>query len=410
MTMREITLMTLAGLAAVLLAAPPASAAPARPEVKALLKKGLAAMERRDFASAIKTFSKASALGPDSRALFLLGYAHSQRGSQRASASAADKRDALEAVSAYSQALAIDPELKVIADKSRFYRSLAWGHETSGSFEAAADAYRSALAAAPKNPMIGLQLARVYSRLGDPVRAAESLQASLDAARELGQETLILNTVRRNPKYSSMLAYPDVAAVVVDETASSGVLVAQAAGVSRGEELRDAVRDPGPALSRGLASMPLPDPAVTGAVSQGDENFKFRQYRGAINAYEAAARLDSRTQTLSPTQRAILYERLGTAYNRLGLTLEAVLPLQRSLQAAPQNPAAHYQLALAYSVSGRFKEALRALDAAFRCAPSKGEMRRYMILAKSDLELEPLRDMGSFNSLLERCEELLARR
>ncbi|MBI5240101.1 MAG: tetratricopeptide repeat protein [Elusimicrobia bacterium] len=401
------------GLAAALLATPPADAAPrsgrtpARPAAKALLKKGLAEMKQRDFAAAIQVFSRAASLGPDSRALFLLGYAHSQRGSQNPSPSAADKRDALEGVSAYSQAIAIDPDLKVIADKSRFYRSLAWCYETLGSFEAAAGAYRSALAAAPQNPMIPLQLARAYSRMGRPVQAAESLSASLETARQIGQETLILNTVRRNPKYSSMLAYPDVAAVAAGEAASSGVQVAQSAPLSRGEELRDAVSDQRSAPAR---EEPLPDPAVTAAMSQADDHFKFRQYRGAIDSYEEAARLDARIPSLSQAQRAVLYERLGTAYNRLGLTQEAVLPLQRSLQAMPENASAHYQLALAYSVSGRFKEALRALDSAFRSAPSRGDLKRYMILAKSDLELEPLRDMGAFNGILERCEELLARR
>lgn len=407
--MKKMIQMTMAGLVAALLLTPPAAAA--QTSVKALLKSGLADMSRRDFDSAIEKFTQASAAKPDSRALFLLGYAHIQRGSGRAVPSPADKRDALDAVSAYSQAMAIDPELKVIADKTRFYRSLAWCYETLGSFEAAAEAYRSAMAASPQNPMIPLHLARVYSRLGEPLKAAETLGASLEAARALGQESLILNTVRGNPKYYSMLAYPDVAAVIVGAAASSGVQVAQNSPVSQGEELRDAVRDTGPSLPRELAAaVPQEDPAVTAALAQGDESFKFRQFRGAINSYEAAARLDARSQTLSPAQRALLYERLGTAYNRLGLTQEAVLPLQRSLQSLPQNPAAHYQLAMSYAVSGRFNEALSALDAALRAAPSKGEMRRYMILAKSDLELEPLRDTAKFNSLLERCEELLARR
>ena len=101
---------------------------------------------------------------------------------------------------------------------------------------------------------------------------------------------------------------------------------------------------------------------------------------------------------------------MGTSHIRLGLAQEAVLPLQRSLQAMPNNAAAHYQLALAYSVSGRFHEALRALDGAFQSAPSKGELRKYMISAKSDSELEPVRDLAGFAGLLDRCEEKLARR
>jgi tetratricopeptide (TPR) repeat protein len=397
-------MLMLTGLVAALLATTPATAVQNpgktadRSPVKALLKNGLADMDQRDFTAAIKKFAKAASLSPDHRSLFLLGYAHTQRGSQNAVPSAADKQDALEALSAYSKAMARDPGLKVIADPSRFYRSLAWSYETLQNFEAAAAAYRSAMAAAPQNPMIPLNLARVYSRLGEPAKAAESLAASLEVARHIGQEDIILKTVRSNPRFSSMLAYPDVSAV------------AQAAPASRNEELRDAVKDQGPSLAKELAAAPLPDPAVLDALAAGDDNFKFRQYRTAINAYGEAARLDAKAQALSPVQRAILYERMGTAYNRLGLINEAVLPLQRSLQAMPNNAAAHYQLALAYSVSGRFNEALRALDGTFLSSPSKGELRKYMILAKSDSELDPVRDLAGFAGLLDRCEEKLAQR
>ncbi|MCX5794226.1 MAG: tetratricopeptide repeat protein [Elusimicrobia bacterium] len=409
------TLLTMTGLLAALLATPPATAADRsgntadRSPIQALLKKGLADVERQDFTAAITKFSKAASLSPESRALFLLGYAHAQRGSRSAVPSAADKQDAQEAVSAYSQAMAADPGLKVIADPSRFYRSLAWSYETVQDFDRAAAAYRSAMAAAPKNPMIPLNLARAYSRLGQPAKAAESLGASLERARQIGQEELILKTLRGNPRYSSMLAYPDVAAVAGDPAASQPV-IAQAAPASRDEELRDAVKDQGPALARELAAAPLPDPAVMDALAAGDDNFKFRQYRTAINAYDTAARLDGKAQALSPVQRSILYERMGAAYNRLGLCEDAVLPLQRSLQAMPNNAAANYQLALAYSVSGRFNEALRALAGTFDSAPSRAELRKYLILAKSDSEFEPVRDLAGFAGLVGRTEDLLARR
>ncbi|MDD5629197.1 MAG: tetratricopeptide repeat protein [Elusimicrobia bacterium] len=408
------TLLTMTGLFAALLATPPANAGQVpeektgRSPIQALLKKGLADMEARDFGEAIKRFSKAASLKPDSRCFFLLGYAHSQRGSRNAVPSAADKQDARESVRAYSQAVSLDPGLKVLADPSRFYRSLAWAHETVGDFDQAAAAYRSAMAAAPQNPMIPLNLARAYSRLGQPAKAAESLAESLARARELGQAETILKTLRGSPRYSPMLAYPDVAAVAGDPAAAAPV-VAQAAPAASGEELRAAVKD-GPALARELAAAPLPDPAVMDALAAGDDGFKFRQYRTAVNAYDRAAQLDAKAQALSPVQRAVLFERMGASYNRLGLCAEAVLALQRSLQAMPNNAAAHYQLALAYSVSGRFNESLRALAGTFDSAPSRAELRKYLILAKSDLELEPVRDLPGFAGLVVRAEGLLARR
>ncbi len=408
-------LLTMTGLVAALLATPPATAAQKtgkaaeRSPVVALLKKGLADLDRRDFDAAIKKFSKAGELSSDCRAQYLLGLAHYERGSQGGDPDAADKNEAQEAANAYAKAMARDPGLKVITDPARFYKSLAWSYEVLRSYDRAAAAYESAIAAAPQNPMLPLQAARVYSRMGKPVKAAQSLAVSLERARRLKQESLIIQTVRGNPRFSSMLAYPDVAAVLADPTPVKDS-VAQAAPLSRPEELRDAVADRGPSLARELAAAPLPDPAVTNALAAGDDNFKFRQYRTAINAYNAAARFDAKAQALSPVQRTILYERMGTSYNRLGLAEEAVLPLQRSLQTMPNNAAAHYQLALAYSVSGRFTESLSALAGTFDSAPSKAELRKYLILARSDSELDPVRDLSGFTGLLGRYEEKLARR
>ncbi len=412
----KLTFLTTAGLVASLLTiTPPATAAPRsrktadRSPVVALLKKGLADLNRRDFDAAILKFTKATRLSSNCRALFLLGLAHYERGSQGGDPDTADKNEAQAAAGAYAKAMSLDPGLKAITDPARFYKSLAWSYEVLRHYDKAAAAYESAAAAAPQNPMLPLQAARVYSRMGVPVKAAQSLAASLSRARRIKQESLILQTVRSNPRLSAMLAYPDVAAVLADPTPVKDTL-AQAAPLSRSEELRDAVSDRDPTRAQKLTAAPRPNPAAIDALAAGDDNFNFRQYRTAIKAYGEAARLDAKIKTLSPVQHTILYERMGTSYNHLGLAEEAVLPLQRALQAMPNNAAAHYQLALAYSVSGRFTESLRALAGTFESTPSKSELRKYLLLAKSDSELEPVRDLSGFAILLDRYEEQLTRR
>jgi tetratricopeptide (TPR) repeat protein len=408
-------MLTTTGLLAALLISAPATAAQksgnaakASPVI-ALLKKGLADLERRDFDAAIKKFTKASRLSPDCRAQFLLGLAHYEKGSQNSDPDAADKNEAQAAVDAYAKAMAIDPSLKVITDRARFYKSLAWSYEVLRSYDKAAEAYESAVAAAPGNPMLPLQAARVYSRLGEPLKAAQSLTSSLDRAKRLKQEGLIAQTVRSNPRFSSMLAYPDVAAVLGEPATIKG-LVAQATPASGPEELRDAVADRGPSLGRELAAAPRPDPKAMGALAAGDDDFKFRQYQTAINAYETAARLDAKAQAMSPVQRAILYERMGTSYNHLGRAEEAVVALQMSLQAMPGDAASHYQLAVAYALTRRSGEALGSLAKALESAPSRSELRRLLIQAKSDPELEPVRDLPGFDSLVGRYEDDLTRR
>ena len=74
----------------------------------------------------------------------------------------------------------------------------------------------------------------------------------------------------------------------------------------------------------------------------------------------------------------------------------------------PNDAASHYQLAMAYSVSGRYGEALRAIDGTFASAPSQAELRKFMILAKSDSELEPVRDMPGFNAMLDGTSDFRA--
>ena len=100
----------------------------------------------------------------------------------------------------------------------------------------------------------------------------------------------------------------------------------------------------------------------------------------------------------------------GAAYNKLGLTSGAVKALRYSVQEMPGNANAHYQLALAYSVDGKFSNALKAMGESFRNAPSQGELRKLMLLAKTDSELDPVRELPGFKAVLGTFQDRIAAR
>jgi len=153
------------------------------------------------------------------------------------------------------------------------------------------------------------------------------------------------------------------------------------------------------------------DQSILETIAAANDDFKFRRWQNAIDGYNDALVLNQKTGTLSPGQAAFVQERIGTAYNKMGQTTEAVTALQRSVQSMPYNSNAHYQLALAYCVSGHYNEAMKALRESFKTAPSNGELRKAMLLAKTDTELEPLRDMPSFGAAItEYSQQLHAKR
>jgi len=221
--MKTITL-AMIGLAAVLLLAPPAAAkkkaaqkaAPGRAAAKALVKEGLAEMEKRDFDAAIRKFTKAAEIQGDSATFFLLGYAHYQRGFKSGSPETADKDDALETVNAYAAAIELDADLKAVAQPYRLYHSLALSYEALNNYDQALDAYKEALQAAPANPMLPLYAARLRYRMGDMPKSAANLALSLAKARRIKKERLIIRTVKSDPLFSVLLGSPENRRIIRD--------------------------------------------------------------------------------------------------------------------------------------------------------------------------------------------------
>lgn len=414
--------MTALLLAVVLLA--PAAQAKTRKAVKAraarsgaqaasLIEGGCAALERKEYSVAINAFTKAARARGDSGSYYWLGYAYYQRGFMAGDPDRADKQDAQETINAYTTALALDPELATVAQPYKLYHSLALSYETLGNYEKAIDAYKKAFQSAPHKPMIPLYAARLRFRMNDLAKSANNLELALRNAKEQGQVKQLASLVAADPKFSMMLAnqaHQDVLRQY-DPTASAAAAPAQPAGsvavaatgygiASAGSTMRDSVRGTAPSDTR-VEALRAQDKDVLDALSSANDEYKFRRFQGAIKAYNDALSLNQNSGILNPTQLAFIHERIGTSYNKLGQSEEAIKALRKCVQTAPMDSAAHYQLALAYSVLGRYQESVHALAETFRNAPSTGELKRYLLLSKTDTELEPVRDLSAYKAMLE---------
>ncbi len=407
---------TLIGLLTVCAALPAAATYhPKKSQPADLIAAGLVNLDHREYTAAIANFSKAARRRGTSTTYFLLGYAHYQRGFSNGAPESADKQDAIEIVNAYTTALALDPKLHELEQPFKLYHGLAMAYEALGSDEKAMDCYKKAFALAPANPMLPLLAARLRFKMGAPDKSLANLELSLKRAKSTGQTDELVKLIKTSALFSSMLKDPDhqrVLRLYDPATAEAAAPIAMAQAKLKtavADNLRDAVKNTTPAEQR--PTLGAQDQKVLDRIAAGNDEFKFRRYPEAIDAYQEALLLDKQSGTLSPGQSAYVQERIGTALNRLGQTTEAITALQRSAQAMPYNAATHYQLALAYSVSGHFTEALKALRESFKTSPSTGELRKYMLLAKTDSELEGMRDLPAFQAALtEFSERALASR
>jgi tetratricopeptide (TPR) repeat protein len=394
--------------AALLLSTPPAGARTNRerrktnPAADKLLSEGLGDLQAGQDSAAIGLFTRAAQDGGGARAYFLLGWAHYQRGFQRGSVATADPDDAQSALDAYALARSADPSFSVI-DASRLYFSGALCYEALGDYDRALASYKSALRAAPGKALIALNAARLRLKMKNEDKAVANTLMALRLARAAGREGDLLALVRRGPAFAPLLADAQTRrALGVSRDAE---LVALAADV-RGGELRDSVRDDPAAVP----APPVQDQAVLDKIASGDADLKYDRYPDAIGAYGAALELDRTRRTLSIDQTAGIDVKIGYAYDKLGDGGEAVGFLLRALQLRPDRADARYQLALAYALSGRTADSLRALQRSFASASGTAELRRLVLLAKTDTELAAVRDLPGFRSAVASVAERVALR
>jgi tetratricopeptide (TPR) repeat protein len=393
-------------LAALLLVTPPAGAASKTakhrknaapkmsPEVRRLMSEGLGDLQRGEYTAAITSLTKAVQAKGTVSTYFLLGWAHYQRGFKQGAVETADRDDAQSAIDAYGMAISLDPKLRALPDPARLYFSLALCDEAVESYDKSLEAYKSALRLAPNKALIPLNAARLRLKMKDPEKAMSNLAMAIDKADKAGKESALIAAVQNDPVFAPILADRAMRRMLgVAAPAQDGTMVASNDSV-RGEDLRDSVSD-GPSR----VAAPAQDPAVLDKIAQGNLEFKFRRFQNAVADFNEALSINSERLTLSADQIADLYEKIGTSYNKLGSAEQAVRSLQKSLQQNPMNAGAHYQIALAYAMDGQTAAALHALKESFDSTGDPAELRRLVLLSKTDVELEAVRDLPGFAQL-----------
>ena len=403
--------MSAAVLAALLLVTPPAGAATKKshkkasaktsPEAQRLMAEGLGDLQRGEYSAAITSLNKAVRAQGSVSTYFLLGWAHYQRGFKKGSVESADRDDAQSAIDAYGMAVSLDPKLADLPDASRLYFSMALCDEAVDSYDKALEAYKTALRLAPTKALIPMHAARLRLKMKDEDKALSNVNMAMDKARKAGREGALIAAVQRDPSFAPLLANRTMRRAL-------GVAAPQAVASNvdaRGEELRDSVRD-----TPRAAAAPAQDPAVLDKIASGNLEFKFRRYQNAVTAYNEALSINSERTTLSADQVAGLYEKIGTSYNKLGQAEQAIRSLQKSLQQNPMNAGAHYQIALAYAMDGKTTAGLHALKECFAAAAGTAELRGFVLLSKTDVELEAVRDLPGYSQTVAGVADRMALR
>lgn len=409
MTKTGWTVLTIA--LAALLCTPPANAsknkkapkAKVNKEAQRLMSEGLSNLENGESSAAISNFNKAVRKEGSVSSYFLLGWAHYQRGFKMGSTEAADRDDAQSAIDAYAMALGLDPELKALPDASRLYFSMALCYEAVQSYDKALDSYKMAFRAAPTKVLIPMNAARLRLKMGDTAKAVSNIDLAMEKAMKNGQGKQLRETVRRDPAFAPLIADASSRKALGIGSDEDGTMVADLG--ARNEDLRDSVRD---VPMKPVA--PAQDAQVLEKIASGNIEFKFRRYLSAVAEYNEALALDQERLTLGAPQTAAVYEKIGMAYNKLGQSEVAIRSLQKSLQQNPMNPSAHYQIATAYAMSGKTAVALHALGESFKSCAGPNDLRRFVMQAKTDTELEAVRDLPAFRTLVAQYSDRVALR
>ncbi len=378
---------------------------------------GMQDIDNRQYDSAVAQLSKAVAQRPSAARYFMLGYAHYSRGFASGTPETANKMDAVKVVENYKAALALDPKFKEIKQPYKLYHGLGMAYEALGINDKALTSYRQAFMLAPTDLALPIYGARLRMKMGATRKSLANFEMALKLASQSGQQASIQAFLKSNPMFKDMLkdqAHSDLVAkyeapispangpsAAPQPAGSLANMVAMEPMIPPGDPfgLRDSVRSP--TRPKPAAEPSAAEQEVLQAIAAGNDEFKFRHWAKAIDRYDWALSLSRHSQTLGPGEIAFVNERIGTAYNKVGRTSEAVTSLRLSVMAMPYNCAAHYQLALAYSLSGHYAEATKSLREALKTAPSPSELRKTVLLAKTDSELEPLRDLPAYKAAMQ---------
>ncbi|MBI3550716.1 MAG: tetratricopeptide repeat protein [Elusimicrobia bacterium] len=376
-----------------------------------LLKKGLEQMSSQDYSAAITSFDRATQANSGSaEAFFRLGDAYYHRAFERGTAQA-DPNDAGQAVAAFETALVLDPGLRNLSDPYMLHHGMAMSFVAMRKYDEALGELRKAMAVSPGNPMPAVYAAQIRLKMNDPALSTANLQLSIQRARKLNSYPALARLLKTDNNFSDLMSVPQNRALLEEYDDVQGGRISEEQARDRVQEdatPRDALRDSvanAPTLAsqsgsyRGFASRDR-DPSILEHLNKGHEEFRYGHHQNAITEYRAALDADQYRGSLDSAQKSLLFENLGTSYRLLGQIEEAVGTLESAVKALPQNSSAYYQLALAYAGTGRAQKALSALDNAFRNARNVGELRKTLLLAKTDVEFDAFRSSPAFQRIL----------
>ncbi|HVE12599.1 MAG TPA: tetratricopeptide repeat protein [Elusimicrobiota bacterium] len=400
----------------------PAPRSPA--QARRLVAEGIRQTQARQYSTAIAGLEKAVKMDDSSAEAFArLGDAYYKRAYEGKSTAGADKDDAQSAVDAFRTSLALDPAGRSITDLYGVHHALAQCYDVLGRRDDALAVLKVAAFESPKNPMPNLYAASLRMRMGDTALAAANFETSVKRAYRVQKVPELARLVRSDSSFSDLLSLPANqatlrayegaaggtmseaqaeersrsarAATGTDQPAETGMRDAVA---SRSAQLRDSIK--GQAAAQRADPRTAGDPEVYQILDKANNAFAAQRMAEAANYYRATLEADSKRGSLDEVQRSLVLERLGTAYRQQGATTEAARVLEGAVEQMPQNASAHYQLALCYATDGQLAKSLTSLNKALDAAPTKADLRKFMLLARTDSELEGARDLPKFDEIL----------
>ena len=212
--------------------------------------------------------------------------------------------------------------------------------------------------------------------------------------------------VKENAMFQDLLTLPQNKLIIdVYDSVQDGTLTeAEAKERIRGfTPYRDALIDMpsrSPRFSKPTERADPRDPEVRKFVEEADRAFEHGRYRQAVSAYQDALGADARRGSLDEVNKSRVLEKIGESYRKMGLASEAVRVLRHAVSTMPNNSGAHYQLALCYAMEGELGNSLSALNKALDTASTVPQMRQTLLLARTDAELEGLRDLPKYQEII----------
>lgn len=376
-----------------------------RGRAEALLAEGKSSMRRKAFSSAITAFHGATEADPGSAEAFLqLGNAFYERGFSRGTPDKAETKDVQRALDAFQTAKALDPDGKAMSEPFLLHHGMGQCFEALGRYDQAAESLRRASQTSRHNPMPPLYTAELRYKMRDLKQSSESLLESVERARRIRAYRSLARLVRTHPQFSGLMQVPQNKMILETFDAVEAGQVPETQAKAQVEErlsMRDALAALRSDESRArLIAAAAPDPRVQQWLEEADGDFKFRKFRRAAMEYQQVLKLDGTRGSLGAAERGRILQNIGVSYRMLGLMAEAVQSLERAAQEMPDSSTTYYQLALALSTAGQFTSSLHALELALQHAHSNADRRLTLMLAKTDSELEPLRDLPGYQRLL----------